>query len=355
MFDFLTCFTSISAIIRYMELLTITDYGFYCAAGDFYIDPWRPVPRAVITHAHADHYVRGCGAYLVSREGEHVFRGRLGDQAVIETLPYGETIMYNGVRLSLHPAGHILGSAQVRVEYGGEVWVITGDYKTEPDRTCAPFEIVKCHQFITEATFGLPIYHWQPQAAVLEQINGWWRANAGEGRASVLYCYALGKAQRVIAGVDASIGAILVHGAVTRLNDAYRASRIALPPTPNAKDADKETIRSSLIIAPVSARGTPWTRRFGDFSSGFASGWMRIRGARRQRAVDRGFVLSDHADWDGLNATIRATGAERIGVTHGYTAVLARYLQETGLNAYAIDTRYAGEGDDATEAAEGDA
>jgi putative mRNA 3-end processing factor len=338
-----------------MELLTTTDYGFYCAAGDFYVDPWRPVPRAVVTHAHADHFVRGCGAYLVSAEGEYVFRARLGDDAPMETLPYGETRLINGVRVSLHPAGHILGSAQVRVEYGGEVWVVTGDYKTEPDRTCAPFEVVPCHHFITEATFGLPIYHWQPQKAVLEQINGWWRANADEGRASVLYCYALGKAQRVIAGVDASIGTILIHGAVTRLNDAYRASGITLPPTRNAKDANRESIKRALVIAPVSARGTAWTRRFGDFSSGFASGWMRIRGARRQRAVDRGFVLSDHADWDGLNATIRGTGAERIGVTHGYTAVLARYLQEEGVDAYAIDTRYAGEGDDAAEGLEGDA
>lgn len=333
-------------------LLAADDNGFYCAVGDFYIDPWRPVDRAVITHAHADHYVWGCGSYLVAEDGQHVFRARLGEDAPLELLPYGETATRNGVKISFHPAGHILGSAQIRLEYRGEVWVISGDYKTEADRTCTPFETVPCHHFITEATFGLPIYRWKAQHEVFEEINAWWKSNADEGRASIIYCYALGKAQRVQAGVDALIGRILTHGSVERINAAYRASGIKLPETIYAKVADKADFKRALIIAPLSARGSSWVRRFGDHASGYTSGWMRIRGARRRRAVDRGFVLSDHADWDGLLETIEATGAETIGVTHGYTAVLARYLREQGVKAYTVDTRYAGENDDASETAD---
>lgn len=335
-------------------LLITNSNGFYCPSGDFYIDPWRPVPRAVITHAHADHYAWGCGAYLVAHEGEHVFRARLGVDALVQTLPYGETTTINGVTVSFHPAGHILGSAQIRLEFAGEVWVISGDYKTEADSTCTPFEPVACHHFITEATFGLPVYHWQPQSEVFVQINQWWQQNADQGRASILFCYALGKAQRIQAGVDARIGSILTHGATERINRAYRASGVTLPNTIYAGEATKEEMKRALIIAPVSARGTSWTRRFGDHASGYASGWMRIRGARRRRAVDRGFILSDHADWDALLQTVEATGAQRIGVTHGYTAVLSRWLQERDVDSYAIETRYGGENDDAAEAPEGE-
>lgn len=331
-------------------LLTTTDAGFYCAAGDFYIDPWRPVPRAVVTHAHADHYAWGCDHYLVAAEGKQVFRTRLGAEAKIQTQPYGESLEHNGVRISFHPAGHILGSAQIRVEYGGEVWVVTGDYKTEADSTCAPFDVVPCHGFITEATFGLPIYAWRPQQQIFDEINGWWRQNAAQGRASVLYCYALGKAQRVLAGIDASIGPIFTHGATERLNEAYRASGIALPETTYALAAKKTDFAGALICAPTSVRGTSWLNRFGPFSSGYVSGWMRVRGQRRQRAVDRGFVLSDHVDWRALMDTIKATGAERVGVTHGYIPVVVRYLREQGIDAYGIDTHYSSEVDDSAEA-----
>ncbi|MDX1992012.1 MAG: ligase-associated DNA damage response exonuclease [bacterium] len=333
------------------DLIQITDKGFYCATGDFFIDPWSAVPRAVITHAHADHYAYGCEAYLVAAEGEPVFRARLGHDAVMQTVPYGEPVTLNGVTVSLHPAGHILGSAQVRVEYRGEVWVISGDYKTAPDVTCAPFELVRCHHFITEATFGLPIYRWQPQSEVFAEINAWWRQNQQDGKASVLYGYALGKAQRLIGNVDSSIGPIHTHGAVERLNRAYRESGVPLPPTQTVMQATTEGKKvdwsKALIVAPLSARGTTWTRRFGGqggaHSSAFASGWMRIRGARRRRAVDRGFVLSDHVDWPSLMETVTATGAETIWVTHGYTAVVARWLSEQGLDARIVQTRYSGE------------
>ncbi|HMQ32282.1 MAG TPA: ligase-associated DNA damage response exonuclease [Chloroflexaceae bacterium] len=335
-------------------LIQLSEHGLYCAPGDFYIDPWAPVPRAVITHAHSDHARWGSRAYLGSAAGAGALRLRLGPDAAIQTLPYGEALRVNDVELSLHPAGHILGSAQVRVARAGEVWVISGDYKTEPDSTCAPFEPVRCHTFVTEATFALPIYSWEPQAATFAAINAWWRANQAAGRASLLLGYALGKAQRLLAGLDPAIGPILCHGAVQRLNQAYRDAGVALPPTGYAGEPGRGfDWTRAMIVAPPSAHGTPWTRRFGELSAGFASGWMLIRGARRRRAVDRGFVLSDHADWPGLLAAIAATGAERVWVTHGYTAVLARWLEEQGLQAYAVPTRYEGEGGGAAEDEQG--
>lgn len=335
------------------DLITLTPQGFYCATGDFYIDPWQPVHRAVITHAHGDHTTRGCDSYLVAAEGETVFRVRLGPEATIQTVPYGEQTTINGVRVSLHPAGHILGSAQVRVEHRGEVWVISGDYKTTSDTaTCTPFEVVPCDTFITEATFALPIYKWLPQEEIFAALNEWWRSNAAAGRPSLVYAYSLGKAQRVMAGLDPSIGPIYTHGAVENLTLAYREAGISLPPTTYVTDyveeADSPEWGEALIIAPPSARGTPWTRKFGAYSSAFVSGWMQIRGTRRRRAVDRGFVLSDHADWDGLNEVIRATGAERIGVTHGYVPAFVRWLREQGYDATPYDTRYMGE-DDSTD------
>jgi putative mRNA 3-end processing factor len=330
-----------------MPLLTLTEQGLYCAEGDFYIDPWQPVARAVVTHAHSDHARWGSKHYLAANEGLGVLRTRMGPEPVIEGLDYGEERQIGGVRLSFHPAGHILGSAQVRVECNGEIWVVSGDYKTEPDATCTAFEPVRCHTFISEATFGLPIYRWQPQAQTFAAINSWWRANQAAGRTSMLLGYTLGKAQRLLAGLDAGIGPIMTHGAVERICADYRAAGVALPPTTYVGAAPKGfDWRQAMIVAPPSAHGTPWSRRFPDLSVAFASGWMQIRGTRRRRAVDRGFVLSDHADWPGLLAAIRATGAERVLVTHGYTAVLARFLQEQGVDAATLATRYEGEEED---------
>jgi putative mRNA 3-end processing factor len=330
-------------------LIQLTDSGLYCSAGDFYIDPWRPVARAVVTHAHGDHARRGSRAYLAARDGELVLRTRLGDDAIIQAAGYGEPTDIGGVQVSFHPAGHILGSAQVRVEHRGEVWVVSGDYKLGADATCAPFEPVRCHTFITESTFGLPIYRWRPQAEVFDQINRWWRANQLAGKASLLFAYALGKSQRLLAGVDPAIGPIYTHGAVERLNRDYRASGVALPATTYAAPGRGADWSQALIVAPPSALGTPWMRRFGAVSTGFASGWMQLRGTRRRKAVDRGFALSDHADWPGLLEAIAATRAERVWVTHGYSAVLARWLSEQGLAASAVATRFEGEPDDTAE------
>ena len=336
------------------DLIVQRPEGLYCPAGDFHIDPWRPVPRAVITHAHADHARRGHGAYLATAQSEGVLRARLGDDIQLQGLAYGETVQMQGVRVSLHPAGHVLGSAQVRVEHQGEVWVASGDYfvsgfETDTNSTCAAFEPVRCDCFITESTFGLPIYRWRPQAEVLGEINVWWAANAEAGRASLLLGYSFGKAQRMLAGVDASIGPIVVHGAVETLNEAYRAAGVAIPETLRVETiTDKALLRRALVVAPPSVLGSPWTRRFGDASDAFASGWMQLRGARRRHGVDRGFVLSDHADWPGLQRAIGATGASRVIVTHGYEAVMVRWLQQQGLQAGSFDTEYGTEDTEAT-------
>ena len=328
-------------------LLRVTDRGLYCEAGDFYIDPWLPVPRAVITHAHGDHARWGCDAYLGALEGERVMRTRLGVGATIRFAEFGESLRLNGVRVSLHPAGHILGSAQVRIEYGGEVWVVSGDYKTEPDSTCTPFEPLRCHTFITESTFGLPVYRWSPEATVFDEIRGWWRANQEAGRASVLFAYALGKAQRVLAGLrDTAVGPIYTHGAIERLNRDYRDSGVALADTTYASGLPKgHDFAGSLVLAPPSAGGSLWLRRFGAISTGFASGWMRIRGARRRRSMDRGFVLSDHVDWPSLLGAIDATGAETVWVTHGFREPVVRWLLEHGVNAEAVASGWEGEGE----------
>jgi len=322
------------------DLVVVRKEGLYCVPGQFHIDPWRPVERAVITHAHADHARTGHGHYLAAAPGEGILRSRLGT-ITLDTLDYGQTVVHNGVTISLHPAGHVLGSAQVRLEYRGEVWVASGDYKVEDDGTCAPFEPVRCETFITESTFGMPIYRWKPQAEIYADINGWWRSNADQGRTSVLYCYSFGKAQRILHGIDASIGPIICHGAAEPLNNVYREAGVALPPTLLATDVtDKNLFKKALVIAPPAAGGSPWIKRFGDYSDAFASGWMQVRGARRRRSVDRGFVLSDHADWPGLMQAIGESGASRVIVTHGQIPTMVRWLQQNGLDAGAFDTEY---------------
>jgi len=338
------------------DLVVARPQGLYCPPGDFYIDPWRPVPRAVITHAHADHARRGHGAYLASAAGAGVLRARLGEIS-LQALDYGEAVHLNGVRVSLHPAGHVLGSAQVRIEHGGQVWVASGDYFAsgagDHNPTCAPFEPLRCHCFITESTFGLPIYRWRPQADVMAEIDAWWRANAEAGRASLLLAYSFGKAQRLLAGVDSSIGPIVVHGAAEPLNAAYRAAGVALPPTLRLEQiGDKALLQRALVIAPPAVHGSAWARRLGEHSDAFASGWMALRGRRRRLGVDRGFVLSDHADWPGLQGAIAATGAQRVIVTHGYEAVMVRWLQAQGLQAESFRTEFGADDDEAPATAQ---
>ncbi len=337
-------------------LLVPTSSGLYCPAGDFYIDPTRPVPFAVLTHAHADHARPGSGSYLAARESRLLLERRLGTAIRLRTAGYGETVAINGVSVSLHPAGHIMGSAQVRLAWRGEVWGVSGDYKSTPDPTCAPFEPIRCHTFVTESTFGLPVFRWADAVPVMEALHRWWTHNRNQGRPSLLYVYALGKAQRVLAALRPVEGAsVLVHGAVAAMNRAYEASGIALCPTqPLMEASDRRQLEKALVLAPPSAARPGWLRRFRNPSTGFASGWMHIRGFKRRRAVDRGFVLSDHCDWKGLVEAVEATGAERVWTTHGYGEALARFFSEKGLDARAIDTRPSRGGEDDPDPVSGD-
>lgn len=340
-------------MVVFGSLLERTDAGLYCPAGGFHIDPWSGVPRAVVTHGHADHARWGSEAYLTAARGLGVLRARLGPEARVESLPWGERRTIGAVRVSFHPAGHILGSAQIRIEHRGRVCVVTGDYKRHPDPTVTPFEPIRCDALVTESTFGLPVFRWPDPEEELDELNRWWRRNRDEGRTSLVYAYALGKAQRVLAGLDPSIGPILVHGAVETLLPVYRDAGV---PLPTVQKATQETARQhkgrALVLAPPSAAGTPWVRKFAPSGSAFASGWMSIRGFRRRRAGDRGFVISDHIDWADLLTTVEESGAEEVAVTHGYADVVARFLrEERGLDAQALPTRFRGE---AVEAEGGD-
>jgi putative mRNA 3-end processing factor len=331
-------------------VLTFTDRGIFCPAGDFHIDPWRPVDRALITHGHSDHARPGHGRYLCTRQAAPVIRHRLGPVR-LETISYGESRRIGGVTVSFHPAGHVPGSAQIRVEQDGEVWVASGDYKVSADGLCEPFEPVACHSFISECTFGLPVFRWDPQEVILEQINRWWAANAAEGRISILGAYALGKAQRILSGLDAGIGPILTHGAVEATTEILRTQGCVLPETVAVTaGVNAKSYPRAIVIAPPSAEATPWASRFGpNAAAAFASGWMRLRGVRRRRGAETGFVLSDHADWPGLNSAIRETGAERVFVTHGYTEVFRRWLESQGYDAGIVQTEYDGEGTDSAQ------
>jgi putative mRNA 3-end processing factor len=326
------------------DLIVLTEAGLYCPQGDFYVDPWAPVEKCIITHAHGDHARPGSKGYITAQPGARILRSRLGEDAQIQNVQYGEKWQQKDVSVSLHPAGHVLGSSQVRIEYKGNVWVISGDYKLASDPTCEAFEPQPCHTFVSESTFGLPIYRWRSPEETLAEINSWWQANKEAGKCSIIFGYALGKAQRILAGLDPTIGPIYTHGAVENLVEAYRATGVSLPPTKHAGSLPKGTkFSGSIIVAPPSAQNTPWMRQFGNLSTAFASGWMRIRGTRRRKSVDRGFALSDHADWDGLNQAIRATKAERILVTHGYTAEMVRWLKENGMDAAVLQTKFEGE------------
>lgn len=324
-------------------VLTFTPNGIYCPAGDFYVDPWRKVDRALITHGHADHARPGHMRYLCTTAAAPVLRHRLGD-ITMQTLPYGHTLKIGDAHVRFHPAGHVPGSAQIRIEVDGEVWVVSGDYKIEDDGFCEAFEPVACHTFITECTFGLPIFSWAPQSQVAAEINAWWAANKAAGKMSVLGAYSLGKAQRLLKAVDPQIGPILTHGAVEATNAVLRNQGFALPDTTLVTpDTNPKHFAGALVVAPPAALGSKWMTRLGPASTGFGSGWMRLRGVRRRHSVDRGFVISDHADWPGLNTAIRATGAEKIYVTHGYTNVFRRWLNDSGYDADIVETEFTGD------------
>jgi putative mRNA 3-end processing factor len=318
-----------------VALLEVREPGLYCPAGDFYIDPRDAVDRAVITHAHSNHVRIGSRRYLTARPGEELLRAVLGELAAIEGVEYGERVAIGDTAVSLHPAGHILGSAQVRIEHRGEVWVMSGDYKLTPDPTCAPFEPIRCHTFVTESSFALPIFRWPEESETIAAIHAWWKANRESGKASLLFAAPLGKAQRVLAALDCSIGLIYTPEVVEKYNCIYRGQGIALPATLTAKPA-----KGALILAPPNLRGTDWAKSLGAVSTALASGWMRVRGTRRRRSLDRGFVLGGHADWPGLLRAIDETRAETVWVMHGFRAPLVRWLEEHGRQAVSIEARF---------------
>ena len=329
-----------------MSLISVSAAGLYCAAGDFYIDPWRGVDTALITHAHADHARSGSRHYLATQSSVAILQKRLGAGLSLTGLAYGEKRKLGQVWVSFHPAGHVLGSAQIRVESATEVWVVSGDYKRDPDPTCMPFEVVPCDTFITEATFGLPIYQWQSGRAIAQQIVDWWQSD--RDRPSLLFGYAFGKAQRILAELSHfSDRPVYVHGAVHALTELYRQAGVRMIPTiPVSEQPRQYSFNGDLVLAPPSGHRSSWMKRFQHPQTAFASGWMAVRGARRRQGYERGFVLSDHADWNGLVQTVQQTRATTVYVTHGQSEVFARYLQETcHIHALPLKTLFEGEAD----------
>jgi putative mRNA 3-end processing factor len=321
-------------------LIEFTNKGLFCKVGNFFIDPWQPVDRAVITHAHSDHARSGSASYLCHRLTKPLLELRLGPHP-IQAIEWNEPVHINGVKVSLHPAGHIIGSSQVRIEHGGEVAVVSGDYKIENDGLSGQFEPVKCHSFITESTFGLPIYNWKPQEEIFASIQNWILNNHAEGKTSVLMAYSLGKAQRLLPCIEATGLPVFLHGAVYNVHQALLSTGIKLPAVQRVQpDMTKETFKGNVVIAPGSADGSPWMKRFSPYSVGVCSGWMQVRGNVRRRNADAGFALSDHADWNGLLGAVKDTGAEKVYVTHGFQAAFSRYLNENGVMAAEVKTEY---------------
>lgn len=334
-------------------LIEFTDKGLYCSAGDFYIDPWKPVNKAVITHGHSDHARWGSNSYLAHHYTIAILRLRLGENNY-QGIDWNEPVYLNGVRVTLHPAGHIVGSSQVRVEYKGEIWVISGDYKTQNDGISGAFEPVNCHSFVTESTFGLPIYNWKEQSQIYDHIRSWVLRNQANGKTSVIIAYSLGKAQRVLQAVKDVAQKIFAHGAVYNVHQTIKNSGILpenmLPDIIRVSpEMSKETFRNAIIVAPPSAESSPWIKKFTPYSLGICSGWMQVRGNQRRKNADEGFVLSDHCDWNGLLSSVKATGAQKVFVTHGFQSVFTRYLNEAGIEAAEIKTEYGTEEEELTQ------
>lgn len=326
------------------SLIQFTENGLYCPEGDFYIDPWRGVERAVITHAHSDHARWGSRHYLSHTLSESILRLRLGADISLQTAAWGETIDLNGVKVSLHPAGHIIGSSMIRVEYKGEVWVITGDYKLENDGISGQWQPVKCHTMITECTFGLPIYQWQAQELVYADMRNWALANTAAGKNSVVIAYSLGKAQRILQAVAPLEKPVFVHGAIWNTQVALKEAGVILPEVERiTTETPKADLKNAIIIAPPGAEGTPWLQKLQPYSLGVCSGWMQVRGNARRRNADRGFVLSDHADWPSLLQAVDLCKPEKVFTTHGFTATFSRYLNENGIESEEVKTEFGGE------------
>ncbi|MEJ5995320.1 ligase-associated DNA damage response exonuclease [Pedobacter sp. Du54] len=333
-----------------MAIIQFTNKGIYCKKGNFYIDPWEPVNLAVTTHGHADHVKWGNKNYLCHELTKPILTTRYGLEDTIQTLPYSKSININGVKLSLHPAGHVVGSSQIRLEYKGEICVISGDYKVEYDGISTAFEPIKCHTFVSESTFGLPIYHWETQEVIFNQIKDWIAQNLLKQKTSILVAYSLGKAQRLIKNLAGNYP-IYVHNSIANLNDAFAKAGVNLPETIRIMpETKKENLQQGIVIIPPALAEGKWVKSLMQPAIGICSGWMMVRAGRRWRSADAGFALSDHADWPGLLTAIKATEAEKVFVTHGSTAVFSKYLNEIGIEAEEVSTKYGSEENDEEEA-----
>jgi putative mRNA 3-end processing factor len=342
-----------------LPLVSFTEKGLFCKKGDFYIDPMRAVGTALITHAHSDHARRGHGQYYCAQSGVGVLKARLGSRISVQGIPFGKSFRMGEVDVSLHSAGHILGSAQVRIQFGEEVWVVSGDYKRDPDPSCEPFEVVPCDTFITEATFGTPRYRWEKNKKHGLDILQWWKKNAREGKNSLLFGYSLGKAQRILAELlNYADQPILVHESIIELSQCYLKEGRKLAPfrelSPSSGGnshcsgqlelgtAFKTSLEGELILAPPFILRTDFVDRLGQYETAFASGWMQdfeaSKNYRTGLQYDHGFLISDHADWDDLNQTIHETGAREVYVMHRSTGALVRHLRMQGLVAHPVSS-----------------
>lgn len=321
-------------------MIQFTSKGIYCVPGKFYLDPWQPVDMAIITHGHADHAYPGMKKYLCHHFTVGILKSRIGPDIKVEGLAYNQAVHINGVKVSLHPAGHIIGSAQIRMEYKGKVTVFTGDYKIQDDGLSTAFEPVKCHELITESTFGLPIYRWESVVAQNQRLNAWIAHNQGHKKTSVFIGYSLGKSQRILNAVK-DMGEIYVHYSIAKLNMAYSDAGIQFPPYQivDLKEGSKQ-LDGKIVLLPPALLDTQLLQKIPHVAYAICSGWMQIRGARRWRSADAGFAISDHADWNGLLQAVIESSAEKVYVTHGQTAVFSKYLNEIGIEAEEVKTNY---------------
>lgn len=330
-----------------MKFIRFTKKGIYCIPGKFYLDPWLPVDYAVISHGHADHARWGMKHYLCHHYSKPILQHRIGKDISIESMGYRETKTINGVAVSFFPAGHLIGSAQIRLEYKGYVIVFSGDYKVKNDGLSTPFEPVSCHEFITESTFGLPVYNWLPEADLQQQLHDWVHQNKQNGRTSVFIGYSLGKSQRIMKLLE-GVDEIYVHSAIHHINNAIAQTGIHLPEAQLLEyHFDKEQVRNRIVILPPALLGARLLKKIPNAATAICSGWMQIRGNRRWKGVDAGFAVSDHADWKGLLAAVKATGAEKVYVTHGSQAIFSKYLNETGIWSKEVKTEYGNEEEEA--------
>lgn len=316
-------------------LLEFTSKGIYCEKGNFYIDPSVGVEYALVTHAHSDHARRGSKHYLAHKYTAEILKLRLSKKIVIQSLDYGKEIDIKGVKVTFFPSGHVIGSAQIRVSYANEVWIVAGDYKLEADNISDQFEHIKCTHFVTESTFAKPEYSWNPQDIVMNEINNWWQRNSNSSVTSVISAYSLGKSQRLLKNIDSSIGKIVVHDSIDETNSIFRNLGFKLPITYKFDEITKEELKNALVITPSFSTLKNLGNKLDGYVMAGASGWMQNPWFI-PKSLDKGFVISDHADWNGLVKAVKETEAENIFVVHGFTTYFAKFLNSQGYNAFSV-------------------